>query len=153
MNVFLTGMPEIHSILISDITDNIESVIIEKNFQQILGMIKTDEIKRLCIYMDAWNCNHYNGERGQTVAEKIHEINPDLPILIWDGREYISDRDVPPVFKVTGKLKPIKNDNELYLSFDHYNNIIEITKKFFEGTLSIKDVPERECIDMEKTTF
>jgi len=154
-NIFLIGMPDIHKVLLSDITVNIKNVQIEINYQQVLGMAKAKELNRLCIYMDAWNCDyHYNGERGQTVAEKIHVVDPSIPILIWDGREYISDEDVSPVFKIEGEPKPITNDNELYLSFDHYSDlVIVITRKFFNGKLSIKDIPHRECVDMERTKF
>jgi len=153
-NIFLIGMPDIHKALLSDITVIIKNMQVEVNFQQVLGIAKAKELNRLCIYMDAWNGTHYNGERGQTAAEKIHAVDPAIPILIWDGREYISDEDVPPVFKVEGEPKPITNDNELYLSFDHYNNlIIEITRKFFDGTLSVKDIPYRECMNMERTIF
>jgi len=151
MNIFLIGMPEIHSLpLIKTIPD----IVIEKNFQQVLGITKSHELEKLCIYMDAWNCDsHFNGERGQTVAEKIHDISPDIPILIWDGREYVSDEDIPPVFRVKGVLKPLRYDNEPYLSFDHYNKIFEITKKFFEGKLTVDDVPHRECLDINQKCF
>ncbi len=154
MLVFLIGMPEIHSIL-KDIS-KIPGITVENNFQQVLGMVKSNELKRLCIYMDAWNCDeNYNGLRGQPCAEKIHAIAPEIPVLIWDGREYISDEDIAPVFKVTGELKPIINDNELYLSFDHYKSsmVIEITRQFFKGTLTIKDVQHRECLNITRKDF
>ena len=147
-------MPEIHRALLHDISEYVEGVKIEVNFQQVLGMAKKNEINRLCIFMDAFNCDvHYNGERGQTVAEKIHKEAPNIPILIWDGREYISDEDTPPVFKVTGVPKPVTLDNELYLSFDHYDGILEITKQFFQGKLTAKDVPHRDCLDKKKELF
>lgn len=148
-------MPEIHVCIVKDIA-TIRDVKIENNFQQVKALAKTHEISRLCIYMDAWNCDQcYNGERGQTATEKIHAIAPDIPILIWDGREYFSDENISPVFKVTGKLKPIQYDNELYLSFDYYKNatVTELTKKFFEGSLTVKDIPHRECLDMKRECF
>lgn len=153
MLIFLIGMPEIHSIL-KDIS-KIPDITVENNFQQVLGSVKSKELQRLCIYMDAWNCEHYNGLRGQPCAEKIHAIAPEIPILIWDGREYVSDEDIAPVFKVTGELKPIIYDNELYLSFDFYKSamVIELTKKFFKGLLTEKDVPHRECLDYSKREF
>ena len=148
MNIFIIGMPEIHTALITQIS-TIPNVLIEKNFQQILAMAHSKELKRLCIFMDVWNCNeNYNGIRGQIAAENIHKINPSIPILVWEGREYISeDNDTSPVFKVTGKPKPIIFKNELYLSFDNYGDkIYEITKLFFENKLSFKDIPYGECI-------
>lgn len=147
-------MPEIHKALLSDIEVLIEDMQVEVNFQQVLGMAKINELNRLCIFMDAWNCDHFNGERGQTAAEKIHTVDPTIPILIWDGREFISDEDVPPVFKVEGEPKPIIFDNEFYLSFNHYSDlVVEVTRKFFDGNLSITDIPNRKCLDMERTTF
>lgn len=150
-NVFLIGIPELHRTITKHIV-TIPDVVIEKNFQQVLGMAKSNEITRLCIFMDAWNCDDYNGNRGQTVAEKIHKIKPDIPILIWEGRKYISEKNLPPLFIVAGKPKPLEYNNELYLSFDHYNDneeIIKITKQFFEGKLSAEDVPNGECLDMK----
>lgn len=139
-------MPEIHSL---DEIRAIPNINIEKNYQQVLAIAKQKMLEKLCIFMDAWNCDDvFDGSRGQPVAETIHTINKDIPILIWDGREYISDENVPAVFKVSGELKPITNDNELYLSFDYYekNQIYTITKKFFENTLSAEDVPHKECL-------
>lgn len=147
MNIFLVGMPEIHTSIIKQIL-TLPKVIVEKNFQQVLGMAHAKELKRLCIFMDAWNGEILNGIRGQTAAERIHEESPGIPILIWEGREYLSDENTAPVFKVTGTLKPLKYDNELYLSFNDYENrIFEITKKFFEGSLTISDIPQRECLE------
>ena len=150
MLVFLVGMPELHYEVIAEIS-TIPKVIIEKNFQQVLGMAKLKELERLCIYMDVWNADHFNGIRGQPAAEKIHEISPEVRILVWDGREYISDdNDIPPVFKVSGRPKPIRFKNEIYLSFDHFNTkeeMFEVTRKFFEGRLSAKDIPYRESLE------
>lgn len=147
--IFLCGMPEIHTRIVKDIA-TIRDVKVEKNFQQVKALAKTHKISRLCIYMDAWNCDeYYNGERGQTVAEIIHEINPGILILIWDGRAYECSDDTPPPLVVSGILKSLKFSNQIYLSFDNYNGdeILEITKKFFAGSLSNRDIPHRECLN------
>jgi len=164
MNVFLIGMPEVHK-TITTAMRALPQISVLSNFQQVKGMVKLNELSRLCIYMDAWNGDDsYNGERGQTIAERMHEINESIPILIWSGRKYKNQEDISPVFIVTGKKEPIKYRNELYLSINNYiskdyhiqdmeNNVVEITKLFFEGKLKDKDVPERECLDMKQTAF
>lgn len=149
MNIFLIGMPEIHTALMAQII-TIPGILVENNFQQVLAMTYHKELKKLCIFMDAWNCSeNYNGIRGQTAAENIHKINPSIPVLIWDGREYLSDdNDISPVFKIIGTPKPIIYKNELYLSLDDYSDkIYEITKLFFENKLSSDDIPYRECLE------
>lgn len=156
MLVFLVGMPKLHHGVLAEVS-TIPKVIIEKNFQQVIGMAKLKELERLCIYMDVWNADHFNGIRGQPAAEKIHEISPEVHILVWDGREYLSDdNDIAPVFKVTGELKPIRFENEVYLSFDHFNTkeeMFEVMKKFFEGKLTKEDIPHRQCLNMNQRIF
>jgi hypothetical protein len=148
MNVFTLGVENACPRYI----DKLKHVVaIENNFEQVIAMAKTKELEKLCIYMDVWNiCNRCNQMRGQGAAEKIHEIDPTIPILIWDGREYEPEFAwAPPAFQVSGKILPIKNPNELYLSFDHYSNIIKITVKFFRGELTKEDVKIRECLQFD----
>jgi hypothetical protein len=146
MNILTTSTPEHWKSFISEL----ESVEFERNFEQILAMVKNGEINKVCIIMDVWNVagKSFNGMRGQNAAEKIHEINPNVPILIWDGREFESDIVIPPCFQVEGNLVPIKKANELYLSFDNYDDdqMLEITAKFFDGVLTSEDALEKECI-------
>ncbi|MDD5649824.1 MAG: hypothetical protein PHF86_05290 [Candidatus Nanoarchaeia archaeon] len=153
MNIFTAGMPELCEELKNSLSSDIATY--EHNFEQIIGFAKTGKLKKLCIYMDVWNVSGraFNGMRGQGAAEKIHEIDPDISVLIWDGREYDSkDPDVimPPAFQVTGTIHPIKNKNELYLDFDHYKeeDIDRITEQFFTGELTLSDIPQRECIEI-----
>lgn len=152
MNIITAGMPELCKSTIEKLHMN--EAIYERNFEQIIGMARSGELDKLCIFIDVWNVygRSFNSMRGQGAAEKIHEINPNIPILIWDGREYISeDPDVviPPAFQVTGTPRDIKNANELYLDFEHYSDeqIDEITEKFFAEELSFKDIPQHSCID------
>lgn len=153
MNIFTAGQPELCKALRKNLNSSV--AVYEHNFEQIIGLAKSGQLKKLCIYMDVWNVSgrSFNGMRGQGAAEKIHEIDPSIPILIWDGREYIpEDPDVliPPAFQVTGEIVPIKNKNELYLDFDHYKeeDIDAITKQFFTGELTLVDVPQHECIEI-----
>jgi hypothetical protein len=153
MNIFTAGMPELCEELKNSLSPDI--AVYEHNFEQIIGLAKTGQLKKLCIYMDVWNISGqtFNGMRGQGAAEKIHEIDPNIPILIWDGREYDPEDPsviMPPAFQVTGTIHPIKNKNELYLDFDFYKkeDIDKITEKFLAGKLAFSDIPQRECIEI-----
>ncbi|MDD5650193.1 MAG: hypothetical protein PHF86_07255 [Candidatus Nanoarchaeia archaeon] len=149
MNILTSGSPELCTQLQLNINKTTK---FEYNFEQIIAYTKLNQLTKLCIYMDVWNVygKTFNGMRGQSAAEKIHKINPTIPILIWDGREYKSDIDLllPPAFQVSGKIQPIANNNEIYLSFDFYNEeqIINITNKFFNKTLTFEDIPKRNCL-------
>jgi hypothetical protein len=151
MNIFTAGMPE----LCEGLRNDLSVASYEHNFQQVIGLAKAGQLKKLCIFMDVWNVSGrtFNGMRGQGAAELIHEIDPNVLILIWDGREYdadVPDLLIPPAFQVTGTVHPIKNKNELYLDFDHYKeeDIDKVTKLFFTGELTLSDIPQRECIEI-----
>jgi len=154
MNIFTAGIPEICSEHVKEFKKHFkEDLCIENNFEQIIAYAKLGKLTKLCIYMDVWNCygRTHNGMRGQGAAEKIHEIDPSIPILIWDGREYdpIPElKDALPCFQVIGKIHPIKNKNELYLSFDDYSTdeIKKITIDFFENNLDENKLPKKECL-------
>jgi hypothetical protein len=145
-NIFLTGMQDVCQHIVTSLYDD---VTITNNLEQVLAMVKLNEVDRVCIYVDAWNCSGmpFNQIRAQGAAERIHQINPDILILIWDGRTYDPPEfaDIPPSLQCSGELSPIKNVNEIYLSFENYNSI-EITKKFFDKTLTEEDIIERDCI-------
>lgn len=154
MNILTAGTQELCASLRSKV--DLKEAIFEHNFEQVIGLAKCNELDKLCIFIDVWNCfgMSFNSMRGQRAAEKIHAINPDIPILIWDGREYIpEDPDVvmPPMFQVVGTPKEIVNHNELYLDFENYDEemIEKITKKFFTENLTEKDVPRRECLSFK----
>jgi hypothetical protein len=151
MKIFLSIYIDVKSTLVERIHKTLPTVVVESNYEQVVGIVKEGDLERLCVWMDAWMI------RGQGVAERVHLINPVIPILIWDGREYdCPDKDASPNFKVYGKALPIKNDNEIYLSFDDkysQEDQIKIMKKFFEGTLTAQDIPHRECLDMSRLNF
>jgi len=151
MNVFLSG-----TCLCSELIEILKekSIEIENNFEQVFAMAKLGKINKLCIFMDADNCSYkkFNCIRGQGAAELIHSVNKNIPILIWDGKEYVdADQDLPPIFQIGTKQKPVKNNNEMYLSFAHYNktSIEEITMSFFENTLTDTDIKIKDCLEFK----
>lgn len=155
MNIITSGTPGL-----CDYLKNEDNIIYEHNFEQIIALAKSGELKKLCIFMDVWNCygRSFNQMRGQGAAEKIHEINPNISILIWEGREYDPDDPdilIPPAFQVSGKIHPIKNNNELYLYFDNYDNdtIDKLTKKFFSDELSQKEIPHSDFLNFSFNTI
>jgi hypothetical protein len=151
MNILTTGMLEIHQGFISKLKNC--NVHVEKNFEQVLGTVRDNEVNRICILMDVWNISgrNCNSARGQYAAERIHEINPIIPILIWDGREYNCPRkNICPVFQVFGEIIPIKYSNELYLMpQDYMGEQVRITLKFFEGSLIAEDIPKKEMVSFD----
>lgn len=150
MNVFALGSIGAPDKLIKILHEQNPKVQFERNFEQIIGMAKLDELKRLCLYMDVWNCSGgiSNSLRGQTAAGLIHEINPDIPILIWSGREYNCPyKDMPSAMQLWGDPLPITRANELYLEIDDYGlNIPAIIKNFFEAKLTEADVPKKQFV-------
>jgi len=157
MKVFSVGMLNLIKSKIRYLKENHKDVLIENNFEQVIALAKLGELERLCIFMDVWNCPGatYNGRRAQGAAELIHEIDLNIPILIWDGREYeppFEMKDEMPFLQVTGIAHPIKNKNELYLSFDYFKGPEiwnKITSKFFDKTLTKEDVELGECIKFD----
>jgi len=147
-NIFLTGMQDVCQHIIVPMQN--KGVTITNNLEQVLAMVKLNEVDRICIYMDAWNCSGtpFNQIRAQGAAERIHNINPDILILVWEGRTYDPPefQDVPAALQCSGEIVAIKNVNEIYLSFDNYNDSVEITNKFFNKTLAEEDIVERDCI-------
>lgn len=160
MKIFTVGMPDICSGHIDFLNEYIKDIVIENNFQQVIAAAKLGELEKLCIFMDVWNVSGrvFNGMRGQGAAELIHAIDPKIPILIIDGREYDPPeefKDAPPCFVVTGVIHEIKNKNELYLKVsDKYYGpslfevVDDLILKFFEGELVESDV-DASCLELE----
>jgi hypothetical protein len=150
-NIFLTAMPELHEGFINRIL-KIPHILIERNFEQVLGKVIHSEVNKICILMDVWNVSgkKFNYARGQYAAEQIHKVDSIIPILIWDGREYnCPDKDIPEIFQMYGKILPVKFPNQLYLMPKNYKSgQIAITVKFFKGELTLKDVPKKECLSL-----
>lgn len=150
MNVFALGSIGAPDRLIEILQRQNPGVQFERNFEQIIGMAKLGELERLCLYMDVWNCagGISNSLRGQAAAGLIHEIDPDIPILVWSGREYDCPyKDMSSAMQLWGKPLPITKANELYLEVDDYGlRIPAITKRFFEAKLSESDVPIKQFV-------
>jgi len=147
MKIFTAGLPELCQNTVLEIESN--DIIFEHNFEQIIGLTKQNILEKLCIYKDVWNCNeNFNCMRGQKAAEKIHEVDPNIEILIWEGRQFELESDflgVPSILQVSGIAHSIKNRNELYLSFKDYALfVVDITVKFFNNSLLLQDIPLRE---------
>jgi len=156
MKIFLIGSIDVYVNLVESVRKM--GIIVDQNFEQAFALAKTGELERLCVWMDAWNYsgNKWNGIRGQEAAEKIHSEAPHIPILIWDGRLYDCPDDLPPALQVYGSIKPIKYDNETYISFDvklSREDKLLIIKKFFDGILIAEDIPYRICKDYNRTVF
>lgn len=146
MKVFTTGMPELYEDVIRQLSP---FATFENNFQQVIAMAKSKELEKLCIFMDVWNISgqKFNQMRGQGAAEIIHKIDASVSILIWEGRRFDPPEfeDVPPSFQCSGVICPVKCNNELYLPYD-YEDVNEITRKFFVGSLKLEDVPKNEFL-------
>jgi len=147
-DIFMLAFPEIFTQTVEQIQEMNPEVLVESNFEQVYAMCKLGEVNKICIHMDVNNFNlKYGVARGQKAAEKIHEIDPEILILIWEGRSFINkDETIPDVFRLTGEIVPIKNKNELYIPFSQDINHFEITTKFFEGTLKKEDLLEYDFL-------
>jgi hypothetical protein len=154
MNIITAGMPSLCGYIINATKDLAN---FEFNFQQILGLAKHKELERLCICMDVWNCpgiSGFNEMRGQGAAEIIHQVDPKIPILIWEGRQFDPPEfpENPPAFQMSGKIKPITNSNELYIHYKKEKKgryMINITRSFFKATLKAEDIQSSEHLQLE----
>lgn len=149
MNIFVLGIVIMDS-YIEKLKKELPGVAFVDNFEQVIALVKEGSVDKICLFRDVWNCTgSYNQARAQVAAKMIHKINPDIPILIWDGREYdCPEPDSPPCLQCWGKQKPITEHNELYLDDDiYFSEIPDLTRKFFSGKLTEKDVPVRECLE------
>ena len=115
-------------------------ILVSKNFEDILGRAKLDEIGKLCIVLSAYN---YSGSDTntidpQTAAELIHAVQPEIPIMCWGGRTKRSEFEDPT------------KDNELILDVSYYGveECCRIIKKFYSGTLTVDDIPMRQCLKL-----
>ena len=145
VKIFLTAFPELHSSVIERLPKNVQ---VDSDLEKVLRQVRAGSVERICIYCDANNCIDIpdNCIRGQGAAERIHNIDPSLPILIMDGREYDPPEfpDIPPVCQVSGILKPATRKEEVYLDFYSLEETALITKKFYEGTLTEAEIPVME---------
>ena len=90
------------------------SIMATANFEQVLAMVKDDEVDKICIYMGTSTIE------GDDIAKAIHAINKDIPILIWNS--IMTNKDQP---------------NELYLDSGDFkdDSFWEVFDKFYIGGL------------------
>ena len=82
-------------VILSGLTNKVPYILRDKditvteNFEQVLAMTKLGEISKLAILICAFNYSRSktNTCSGKKAAEEIHRVDPDIPILIWQGKE------------------------------------------------------------------
>ena len=96
MNALLFSPPE----WIGDVAEMIgkknPGTFVTTNYEQTFTLIKEGRIERLCIIFGGFAIP------GDEVAEKVHKVKPELPIMVWDSygstrvasnETYLSSRD------------------------------------------------------------
>ena len=146
--IFLTAFPEICQSMIEKLPKDVQ---VEVAFEQVIAMVRQGMVDRICIFWDAnTNTNDSNNcMRGQRAAERIHKVDSTIPILIWEGREYDPPEfpDNPPVLQVSGELKPITSNEEIYMDFYSTDEKAVVTEKFYAGTLKETEIPFMDCAE------
>jgi hypothetical protein len=56
-------------------------VMVTPNFEQVLAMVRTNEVERVCIMFSTLT------ETLPSAVRKLHEANPNLPVQIWNSGE------------------------------------------------------------------
>lgn len=146
--IYLTAFPDLFKGYIEELPKGVEVL---TDLQELLSLVRGNEIHKVCIYMDADNCPGTPGNcvRGQGAAERIHEIDPTIPILIWNGREHISDDDtIPAQLQLFGETKPIRFKEELYMDYYPWQSIISMTTDFFKGSIKEEDTLITEYLEV-----
>ena len=142
MNAMLISPIEFFDDVIGQIEDGYE-ISVSGNFEQILALAKSAELKRLCIVMGGYNYSKsmMNNISGQKAAEEIHAVNPDIPILIWNGRQNEWSENDKRYY-----IPEIKNKNEIYLRAGDYSreDFFGIIRKFYADSLTTADMPVRD---------
>jgi len=78
-------------------------IVVTPNFEQILAMVKEGTVERICIMFSTFT------EVAPEAVRKIHLINPNIPIMVWNSEE-----------------PETKSPNELYRDTSSYNLCLEI---------------------------
>lgn len=80
MNILLSTMMHMTGDVCDRIKRDVPGVLVTVNLEQVLAMIKLgEEISRVCILWGGFNVDGYEA------ARMIHDINPGIPILVWDS--------------------------------------------------------------------
>ena len=112
-------------------------VYITGNFEEVYALAKCKEIDKLAVVFGGYNYSKASSNyiSGQNAAEEIHAVDPSIPILIWNGRDYLGGWEID-----------IKNDQELYLEVSDYEDrFFGITKEYFDKVLTSASIPVRAC--------
>lgn len=136
-------MPQIIDELVEDLS--IPNLYVTINYLQVAGMIRDGEVSRLLIILGIWNTGRTEFGKGaywgRTAATELHKIDPNLPILIFNGREETMDP------KGNWYKPPLQFSNEVYVSESvSRERKYALAKKFFEGHLSPSDVPQADYL-------
>lgn len=97
------------------------NLLVTDDFYQVKALALLSKIKRLAIIRKA--SEHLEG---QTAANLINEIDPDIPILVWDGRVFL-----PGTPQSSGSPQPILYKNQAFTRIIF--TIHAITADFFKG--------------------
>lgn len=129
-NVLLIGLLHEYNEQANRIQRLIPDLVITSNFEQVLGMAKTEELEQLCVIIGGFNYSKCpsNTIDGYKVAEEIHQIDPSIPMLIINGSK-------TEISKETGLLENVSQNTptETYVE-----NEDTIRTKFFTGELFLE---------------
>ena len=129
MTVMLINPMTIFDSVIEQFKLDTPGLFVTDNFENVYGMIKCNEIERLCIVMGGWNYSKskFNNISAHDATKEIHKINPLLPILMWNN----------------GFNNELNFDKkEIHLDSSSIGDaFFSITKKFYEADLTRADIP------------
>ena len=112
--------------IFSDLSDIIAKrnpgITVTPNFEQVYAQVKLGEIDRVCIIL----CTAT--ESPLSATNKIHAINPNIPILVWN----------------TTERPEVDTENEIFLDMSDFTTEVcfDLIEDFFNGTLSLFQVSE-----------
>jgi hypothetical protein len=109
----------------SDLKERIPGLLATPNYEEVLGLVRSGEVEALCIVSGGYNYSKEacNTIRGESAATELHKINPDIPILIWEGKN---------------SSETINRKNETYVSASDYDynkgRTYKVTEDFFNDS-------------------
>jgi hypothetical protein len=126
--VLLIGMVNWFSTLVTAIKKLVPDLIVTSNFEEVQALAKNGELGKLCVIISGYN---YSGSptnciEGHEVAEKLHDINPNIPIMIINGAK-------TELSEETGLLEQVSKNSENEIYVDNSEELVR--SKFFSGEL------------------
>ncbi|MBE3087007.1 MAG: hypothetical protein IMZ64_12420, partial [Bacteroidetes bacterium] len=93
---------------------NNPNISVTPNFEQVLAMVKAKEVQCVCLMFSTMT------ETLPAAVKKIHEVNPDLPLQIWNS----------------GEEPQSQSPNEEYLNSGDcsYEEFYAIVDNFYKGS-------------------